>query len=89
MSTTTVSPTIRAAIEAKAADLREGAIYNMGAEASELTAVALTAAGLPILTPKGPTPIEDAVWRRVRTAGADAALRAMVEAAIAELEAER
>jgi hypothetical protein len=89
MSTTTVSPTIRAAIEAKAADLREGAIYDMGTEASELTAVALTAAGLPILTPKGPTPIEDAVWRRVRTAGADAALRAMVEEAIAALEAER
>jgi hypothetical protein len=61
-------------------------IYQMGTEASALTATALTAAGLPILTPKGPTPPEDTVWRRLRIAGADAALQAMVDEAVAVLE---
>src|SRR5437870_7240043 len=73
---------LRRRLEAKAAELRDDFIFNIGSEASELTAVALTAARVPILTPRGPTRIEDATWRRIGTAGADAALRAMVDAAV-------
>ena len=85
MSTQVDTVTLRAELEAKAAALREDEIFDMGTPASELTAVALTTAGIPILTPPGPSQIEDAVWRRLRVAGADAALRAMVNEAIEAL----
>jgi hypothetical protein len=83
MSVKVRSSSLRAALEDKAASVREDLIFEMGAEASQLTAVALVMAGIPILTPPAPTPIEDAVWRRLRVAGADAALKAMVDEAIA------
>jgi hypothetical protein len=74
---------LRAALEDKAAAMREGVIFEMGPEASELTAVALVMAGIPILTPPAPTPMEHVVWSRLRLAGAEAALKAMVDEAIA------
>ena len=76
---------LRAELESKAAALREDEIFDMGTPASELTAAALTTLGIPILTPHGPSQIEQDVWRRLRIAGADAALRAMVNEAIEAL----
>lgn len=70
-------------MEDKAAALRDDVIFDLGTEASELTAVALVMAGIPILTPPAPSPMEQLVWSRLRIAGADAALKAMVEEAIA------
>jgi len=74
---------LRAALEDKAAAMREDVILEMGPEASQLMAVALVMMGIPILTPPAPTPMEHLVWSRLRIAGADAALKAMVEEAIA------
>ena len=85
MSTPVDTVTLRAELEVKAAALREDEIFDMGTPASELTAVALTTAGIPLLTPPGPSQIEAAVWRRLRVAGADAALSAMVNEAIVAL----
>ena len=62
--------------------MRDDLIFEMGPEASGLTAVALVTAGIPILTPPAPTRLEQAVWGRLRVAGADAALKAMVDEAI-------
>jgi hypothetical protein len=83
MSSRVGHSSLRAALEEKAAALREDLTFEMGTEASELTAVALVTAGIPILTPPAPTPMEHLVWSRLRVAGAEAALKAMVEEAIA------